>query len=129
MEDTQISQTTTGTESAIAPAPVAVKPAPTTKPAPVVQEAAQPAGEKFELPLDRMNDDERAVVKAFTQLEGPQKIAVLGTTSFTEKDVLKGRSRVRNALRRLTKGEWVEQFGRGTYKLTASGKRRSKKLS
>lgn len=85
-------------------------------------------GPPVDLPVEKMNADEIATVRAFVALGGgPLLLKDLAGAAFPVLKGVKGNSKVRNALRRVVRGQWAEQVSRGTYKLTKSGKLRTKK--
>lgn len=84
------------------------------------------SGELLDFAYADMNDDERAIVEALTEMGGASKIKIIAEEAGfgRKKDV--AHLRVRNGVRRLVCGQWIENVERGTYRLTAQGRRRSR---
>lgn len=92
-------------------------------------------GPRMELPMDRLNEKELAVLKVFN-CEGPVRgwysIKTLAQWAFpvlTVKNAIKANSWVRNSLRRLVRGGWAEQPDKkkGFFRLTAKAHTRLSK--
>lgn len=84
------------------------------------------SGDEIDLSFGDMNADEQQVVSVLSESDGPMKILDIGTEAGFGRDKAKAHLRVRNALRRPVCGNWVQKVDRGTYKLTAAGRRRDK---
>lgn len=76
------------------------------------------SGPPLDLPRDRMNENEKLVLAAFTGQGQPTKIATIAGIAFPGYGPAKANSQVRNALRRLVRGGYIEQIGRGLYQIT-----------
>ena len=88
------------------------------------------SGPPIDLPIDRMNDAEQKLLRLFAA-HGDAELSIheLSLYGFPEQEKEVANSSVRNALRRLVRGEWLAKAARGRYKLTASGKRRLTEVS
>lgn len=92
-------------------------------------DARSQRGEAIELTLDMLNPNERIVLDTLNsaggETPGPMKIAeIMLANQWQIPDKAKGNSRVRNSLRKLVRGRWVEHtkmFGDGRYRITEVG--------
>lgn len=80
------------------------------------------SGPPLDLSKDKLNDKETKVVAVLQDDANPVAINALATTCFSEKSAKVANSWVRNSLRRLVRGKWVEKIGKGTYRLTETGR-------
>jgi hypothetical protein len=80
------------------------------------------SGPPLKLTKEGLNDKELRVLTVLTADLNPLAINALATTSFPEQTTAKANSWVRNSLRRLVRGSWVEKVGKGTYRPTDSGR-------
>jgi hypothetical protein len=89
--------------------------------------SAQPtsgqSGPPLELTKDKLNDKEEKVVSVLQADANPMPINALATNCFSNQSAKTANSWVRNSLRRLVRGKWVEKIGKGTYRLTDSGRK------
>lgn len=93
-------------------------------------DARSQRGEAIELTLDMLNANERTVLETLALADGgvaaPMKIAeIMLANQWQIPDKSKGNSRVRNSLRKLVRGQWVEhtsKFGDGRYQVTGLGR-------
>jgi hypothetical protein len=79
------------------------------------------SGTPIDLEWSAMNGDEQLVAQKLYEGTGAQTIGDLAAKGFGKENP---KLRVRNSMRRLVRGGWVEWAGRGKYKLTATGRRR-----
>lgn len=76
----------------------------------------------MELPYVRMSETERGIV---ARLNTVHRAGIYSTISdLAAFDSPEASLAVRNGLRRLVRGEWVDRGDRGQYRLSAKGKRR-----
>jgi hypothetical protein len=81
------------------------------------------SGKPIELSWEQMNRDEQRLIVRMRKHKGAMGIADLSEGKAFGSNNPK--LRVRNALRRTVRGGWIESAGRGQYKLTQSGRKRS----
>lgn len=77
---------------------------------------------KREITLEMLNDNEDAVLDVLYAQKGAATIAQIAEALGSADN--KGKLRVRNAIRRLVQGDWVERSDRATYSLSKSGRSR-----
>ncbi len=82
------------------------------------------SGPSLDLAKDKLNDKEQKIVATLLGDANPMPINALATTCFSDQTQSKANSWVRNSLRRLVRGKWVEKVGKGTYRVTDQGKAR-----
>ena len=110
-------------------APKAVKKEPIAKKVePKAQHHYGQKGPPMELPHDKLNANERALITALHG-KGHGRPAVFGlkelaSTAFPSLDAKKANSWTRNSLRRLVRGGWVSQASGGHYAITLEGRHR-----
>lgn len=119
-------------ESAPAPVPARVE----VKLAQVAQPSRVPtsgqSGPPIKLEFEKLNDKERKIVEYLDGAgTGPRSIITiprLAAVCFkAEADSeAQAASWVRNSLRRLVRGEWVEKFVRGSYRISQKGRMKLK---
>lgn len=80
------------------------------------------SGPPLKLTKEGLNEKEFRVLTVLAADLNPLPINALATTSFPEQTTIKANSWVRNSLRRLVRGSWVEKVGKGTYRPTESGR-------
>lgn len=92
------------------------------------------SGPERELPFDELNSDEKLVVRVLNDDgEGTRQSMPVSELSDalikTEPDEAQGHAKllVRNAMRRLVQGGWVEWVDRGRYRITEKGRKRLKR--
>lgn len=72
------------------------------------------SGEPIELTFDMLNDNELAVMKTLGGAPEPMKIAeIMLANQWQIPDKAKGNSRVRNSLRKLMRGSWIQRTDAG----------------
>jgi hypothetical protein len=99
-----------------------------TKPkAPRGEPKSGQSGKPTDLYKARLNAKELLVVGVLHGDANPFPINALATNCFSDQTASKANSWVRNCLRRLVRGKWVEKTGKGTYILTDHGKERFEK--
>jgi hypothetical protein len=82
------------------------------------------SGPAVDLLRDRLNDKEIRVVTVLSGDLNPVPINALATNCFADQPVTQANSWVRNSLRRLVRGKWVDKVGKGTYRLSDVGRGR-----
>lgn len=82
------------------------------------------SGPSVDLVRARLNDKEVRVVTVLAGDLNPVPINALATNCFADQAVGTANSWVRNSLRRLVRGRWVEKVGKGTYRLSDVGRGR-----
>lgn len=88
------------------------------------------SGPPIDLKWEKMNDKEQALIKfLYGSGTGARPIATISTLAsecfFGKADtVAQANSWTRNSLRRLVRGEWVEKFVRGSFRITTKGRAR-----
>lgn len=92
---------------------------PVMRPAPTTGQSGPP----INLPLEECNEGELKVLTLLNG-EGRGDRPVLGIQEMTKLGKFKADHWVRNALRDLVRGSWVEKVGRGTYQMTILGRKR-----
>lgn len=87
------------------------------------------SGPRIELAREKMNPKE---LRVLTVLNGGGKgerkateLSALANKCFASKGKKKANSWVRNSLRRLVRGGWVEKSDSGTYKISEKGRKRA----
>lgn len=82
-------------------------------------------GEAIELPWEKLNDDEKKLLRATFKAKGDREpFAIKTLQGYLTPGKIKDTSRTRNALRRLVRGGWYEKYERGTYRWTDKGRKR-----
>jgi outer membrane biosynthesis protein TonB len=93
---------------------------------PARKKAAQPtsgqSGPPVDLAKDKLNSKESRVVAVLAGDANPVPINALATNCFADQASSKANSWVRNSLRRLVRGKWVDKVGKGTYRLSNTGR-------
>lgn len=79
------------------------------------------SGPRLSLEKKSLNGKEEKLVASLAADANPVPINALAAQCFPEEGS-KGNSWVRNSLRRLVRGNWVEKVGAGTYRLTDEGR-------
>jgi len=96
---------------------------------PKKKRSEQPTSGQSGPPLDlvkaKLNDKEEKVVAVLLEDANPVPINALATNCFSDKSAGQANSWVRNSLRRLVRAKWAEKVGKGTYRLTSTGKARA----
>lgn len=82
------------------------------------------SGDKIDLQPSKLNDNERHIVRTLFEDANPLSIVALANSAFPQQPPNQASSWVRNSLRRLVRGDWVEKLGRGTYTLSTLGRDR-----
>lgn len=80
------------------------------------------SGPPLQLTAEGLNDKEILVLKGLNADINPLAINALASSCFAEQPSSKANSWVRNSLRRLVRGSWVTKVGKGTYRLTDTGR-------
>jgi hypothetical protein len=82
------------------------------------------SGPAIELAKEDLNSKELRIVTVLSEDANPLPITALAAACFKEESAAKANSWIRNSLRRPVRGKWIEKMGRGTYRLTQTGKDR-----
>lgn len=80
-----------------------------------------------ELAYDAFNEDEEDMIKLLDgkKSEGPRETrSVAYLAESVDDDDDRAKLRVRNAMRRLVQGGWVERVDRGKYRISEKGRKR-----
>jgi hypothetical protein len=91
------------------------------------------SGPERELPYEELNQDEKLVVVTLDDdgegLRQAMPVADLASTILSKENEKEARAklRIRNAMRRLVTGGWVENTDRGRYKISEKGRKRLKR--
>lgn len=80
------------------------------------------SGKPIDLGRDKLNGKELSVVSVLASDANAIPINALAASCFPQETASKANSWVRNSLRRLVRGKWVEKVSRGTYRLHPEGK-------
>lgn len=79
------------------------------------------SGPSVALKREKLNEKEIKVVGVLASDINPMPINGIAATAFPDKDTKQSNSWVRNSLRRLVRGQWVEKMAKGTYRLSEVG--------
>lgn len=112
-------------KKAAKPKAVAKKAPKAAKPKTDVPHSGQSGPVIEDLPFEKLNDKEKKVMDVLSEAT-TMSIADIAGAAFKSKPKAQANSWVRNSLRRLVRGSFVEKTDRGEYKATALGKRRTK---
>lgn len=80
------------------------------------------SGPPLTLVKEKLNSKETKVVASLQDDANPVAINGLAAACFSNQSAKTANSWVRNSLRRLVRGKWVEKVGKGTYRLTEAGR-------
>lgn len=81
-------------------------------------------GAPIELVKSKLNDKELRVSAVLYNSLSPTPLNALSAESFPTESAKQANSWVRNSLRRLARGRWIDKVGPGTYRLSDHGRTR-----